>query len=123
KPSARASADPGELTNLHLLCKEGRLYDVERWIRAGRPMQLAHDALPKRGRTTSATASLPVRSPARIPWTRLSGRVVEHSSNLPRQGVWRERLLEERHIGSEYAAMDDRVVRVAGHVQHLDPRP
>lgn len=36
----RTTADPDELRELHELCREGRLYDVEDWIRSGRPVQL-----------------------------------------------------------------------------------
>jgi len=33
KPSSWTTADPEALTEeLHRLCREGRLYDVERWI-------------------------------------------------------------------------------------------
>jgi len=41
KRSARTTADPDELADLHRLCREGHLYEVERWIQAGRPLQLA----------------------------------------------------------------------------------
>lgn len=40
RPPARFTTDPDELADLHRYCREGRLYDVERWIRAGRPLQL-----------------------------------------------------------------------------------
>lgn len=42
------------LTELHQLCRAGRLYDVERWIQAGRPIQVHPSAIPHRGRTSSA---------------------------------------------------------------------
>lgn len=38
---ARTTANPNELADLHRLCREGSLYEVERWIQAGRPLQLA----------------------------------------------------------------------------------
>lgn len=38
-PPARETPDPEELAGLHQLCHEGRLYDVERWIQEGRPLQ------------------------------------------------------------------------------------
>lgn len=41
KPSVRMATDPSDLTDLRRLCKEGRLYEVERWIQAGRSLQLA----------------------------------------------------------------------------------
>ena len=44
KPPPRTTTDPDELAELHRLCREGRLYDVERWIRAGKPLQMAEDA-------------------------------------------------------------------------------
>lgn len=37
-----------DLSGLRSLCRDGRLYDVERWIDSGKPLQL--DQLPSRGR-------------------------------------------------------------------------
>ena len=54
KPSARTTTDPGALTELHQLCRDGRLYDVERWIRAGRPLQVVQGITVKGRRLTSA---------------------------------------------------------------------
>jgi ankyrin repeat protein len=54
KPLARTTTAPEELAELHRLCREGRLYDVERWIRAGRPLQIAEGTPVKRARVTSA---------------------------------------------------------------------
>ena len=34
----------GDLAELHQLCREGRLYEVEAWIRKGRPLQLTPEA-------------------------------------------------------------------------------
>lgn len=56
KPPARTTPDPDRLAELHRLCREGRLYDIERWIRAGRPLQISQDAPPRRRRTGSALA-------------------------------------------------------------------
>jgi ankyrin repeat protein len=50
----RATANPKELTDLHILCREGRLYDVEGWIQAGRPLQIAEGAPISRRRVTTA---------------------------------------------------------------------
>jgi len=47
-------SDPASLAELHRFCREGRLYDVERWITAGNPLQLAEEIRPKGRRTTSA---------------------------------------------------------------------
>jgi hypothetical protein len=44
RPPARFTSDPDALDELHRLCRDGRLYDVERWIRDGRPLQLAAGA-------------------------------------------------------------------------------
>ncbi len=41
RPPARTTGDPEQLEELHRLCREGRLYDVERWIAEGRPLQPA----------------------------------------------------------------------------------
>jgi hypothetical protein len=35
-----------EVRFLHELCRQGRLYDVERWIAEGKPLQLAPAARP-----------------------------------------------------------------------------
>lgn len=54
RPSGRHTDDLGELEELHVLCRLGRLYDVERWIRQGKPLQLAAGANHGRRRTRSA---------------------------------------------------------------------
>jgi len=45
---------PQDLRALHQLCREGRLYDVERWIAEGRPLQLASAAILKGTRPKTA---------------------------------------------------------------------
>lgn len=40
RPRARFAGEAAELEELHRLFREGRLYDVERWIQADRPLQL-----------------------------------------------------------------------------------
>ena len=57
RPLARAPIAPiaesvQELEELHRLCREGRIYHVECWIQARRPVQLGGAARP-RGRTIS----------------------------------------------------------------------
>lgn len=42
-----------ELSELHAFCRDGRLYDVERWIRNGRPLQ-ATGGMPNARRVTAA---------------------------------------------------------------------
>lgn len=49
KPRQRPAGDPDELAALHRLCKEGRLYEIEEWIRSGRPLQVEPD-LPRKER-------------------------------------------------------------------------
>ena len=39
KPAARTTGGPKDLSDLHRLCRDGRLHDVERCIQAGRPLQ------------------------------------------------------------------------------------
>ncbi len=39
---------------LHQLCREGRLYDVDRWIADGKPLQLSPEAIPKGTRPKTA---------------------------------------------------------------------
>jgi hypothetical protein len=41
RPASRLTTDVAELAGLHKFCRSGRLYDVESWIRAGKPLQLA----------------------------------------------------------------------------------
>lgn len=53
KPCVRTTADPGALADLHRLSHDGRLYDVERWIQAGRPLQVAQGTTVKQRRLTS----------------------------------------------------------------------
>jgi hypothetical protein len=40
---------PDDVQGLHQMCREGRLYDVERWIAEGKPLQLAPEAIRKGG--------------------------------------------------------------------------
>jgi hypothetical protein len=35
------------LRDLHQLCREGRLYDVDRWITEGKPLQINPQAIAK----------------------------------------------------------------------------
>lgn len=43
-----------ELKPFHQLCREGRLYEVDRWITEGKPIQHAPDAIPKGTRPKTA---------------------------------------------------------------------
>jgi len=52
RPLARFATQTTELAELHQLCHDGRLYDVERWIQLGRPLQVGDAIL--RGRARSA---------------------------------------------------------------------
>jgi hypothetical protein len=54
RPCARTTDDPGELIELHRLCHGGLLYDVEKWIRDGRPLQAAKGVTTKGRRISSA---------------------------------------------------------------------
>ncbi len=45
---------PEELQQLLRLCREGRVYDVEVWIKEGKPLQSAPEATPKGRKPTSA---------------------------------------------------------------------
>ena len=53
KPSPRTTTDPARLADLERLCRAGRLYDVEDWIRRGEPLQLA-PGITQRGRRVSS---------------------------------------------------------------------
>jgi ankyrin repeat protein len=54
----RVTADAAELAQLHELCGSGRLYDVERWIQTGRPLQLAVGATERRRQGTALEIAL-----------------------------------------------------------------
>jgi hypothetical protein len=43
-----------DLRPLHRLCRDGRFYDVERWIAAGKPLQVAPEAIGKGTRPKTA---------------------------------------------------------------------
>src|SRR6185437_14486442 len=49
KPPPRMALRDGELTELHALCRDGRVYDVERWIIKGHPLQAAKAVTTGRG--------------------------------------------------------------------------
>src|SRR4030042_5606046 len=51
RPLAHTAED---IRPLHQLCREGRLYDVERWIADGKSLQLTPEALPKGARPKTA---------------------------------------------------------------------
>lgn len=54
-PSQNQLAQSGEEVGaLHQLCREGRVYDVERWIREGRPLQIDPASLRKGTRPKTA---------------------------------------------------------------------
>jgi hypothetical protein len=52
--SAALAAVVDDLQPLHQFCREGRLYDVERWIADGKPLQLSPAAVPKGTRPKTA---------------------------------------------------------------------
>jgi ankyrin repeat protein len=52
--SLRATSDPTQLQELHRLCKEGRLYEVEGWIREGKPLQATTESARRRRNYSSA---------------------------------------------------------------------
>jgi hypothetical protein len=54
KSAARTTDDPKDLSDLHRLCRVGRLYDVERWIQAGRPLQAISGGTAGQRRVASA---------------------------------------------------------------------
>lgn len=43
-----------DLRSLHQFCREGRLYEVERWIAEGKPLQLTPEVIPKSARPKTA---------------------------------------------------------------------
>lgn len=50
RPGPRLTCDWEELDRLHQLCRSGHLYDIQRWIAEGRPLQVAVADMPHRGR-------------------------------------------------------------------------
>lgn len=54
RPALRPTAQEEILEDLYLLCREGRVYEVEDWIRSGRPLQLSESALNGRRKFISA---------------------------------------------------------------------
>lgn len=52
-PAPRITSTPDDLADLHDLCRAGRLYDVEEWVRSGFPLQMDPD-VPRPRRWTSA---------------------------------------------------------------------
>jgi hypothetical protein len=54
KPAAQKTWDPKELAELHRLCRDGRLYDIERWIQARRPLQAISGGATGQRRVASA---------------------------------------------------------------------
>ncbi len=53
-PQRPLAQSPEIVRPLHQLCREGRLYDVERWIAEGKPLQVAPEVLSKGTRPESA---------------------------------------------------------------------
>jgi ankyrin repeat protein len=53
RPSVLAES-AAEVQALHQQCRQGRLYDVERWLAAGKPLQLAPEAIAKGTRPKTA---------------------------------------------------------------------
>lgn len=51
RPFARSVDD---LRDLHVMCRRGRVYDVERWIAEGKPLQLAPGSITKGKRPATA---------------------------------------------------------------------
>ena len=50
----RTTPDPDILSDLHRLCKEGRLYEVEDWIKKGKPIQAEPEAAKRQRNYSSA---------------------------------------------------------------------
>ena len=58
---AAVTDSPDELEELHRLCREGRLYDVEAWIKAGHPLQLSGEGAYRRRFPTALTIAIETR--------------------------------------------------------------
>ena len=60
----RLTSDPDALTPLHDACRQGRIYDVERWIVDGHPLQLGPDPELFLRRKTALTIAIEQRNHA-----------------------------------------------------------
>ena len=58
RPPARLATAPADLVEFLELCRSGRLYDVERWIQAGRSLQLAAGTPERRRQDTALEIAL-----------------------------------------------------------------
>lgn len=56
-PVSVSAVSTKDLTELHALCREGRLYDVEKWIQASRPIQTRYR---KKGRRQSSALEIAI---------------------------------------------------------------
>jgi hypothetical protein len=54
RPCPRLTESPEELIELHQLCRDGRLYEVERWIQSDRPLQFSRGPTTGHRRVASA---------------------------------------------------------------------
>lgn len=59
---ARTTSIPEDLEKLHQLCRECRLYEVERWIEEGRPLQLSSERPLGRGRHFPSALEISLQS-------------------------------------------------------------
>jgi ankyrin repeat protein len=66
RPVAQTTDDPRALTELHRLCRDGRIYDVERWIQAGRPLQVDRATAGQRRLISALEIALEARNQALV---------------------------------------------------------
>ncbi len=88
----RATDDPNDLVELHRLCRESRIYEVERWIAAGRPLQLAHGTRLREQTKSALKIALEARNHALVHLLLCNG----YEPNLERDSPLNEALQSRR---------------------------
>jgi hypothetical protein len=82
--AARITNDPEGLKELHCLCRDGRLYDVERWIQAGRPLRAGEGTVVRQRRVSSALEiALDARNQALVLLLLCNGYDLNHERESP----------------------------------------
>ncbi len=104
-PARPLASDEGELAELIGACKEGRLYDVERWIAAGRLLQL-DPSTDDRIRRKPTAMSISIASGA-LDLTRLllcNGYRAEHEMDSPLNAALERRRWDLLHLLLDWGA-------------------
>jgi hypothetical protein len=109
KPPARTTAIVDELVELHRLCREGRLYDVERWIQMGRPLQVAQGTDKRRPVTSALEIALQAGNQALVLLLLANGYDPNQEFNCPLDVALRARRFDLVNLLLEWGADPHRV--------------